>query len=468
MPDLEKLYLKLPVSLQNLACSLQGWRIAKTRYDSQFHRKLADARDRSFWTYPRISQFRDDRLRKFVHHAATNVPFYRRQFRELQIAPEDIRCLDDLSRLPVLSKQQVQEHYHEFLPENVPLKDTAIIHTSGTTGAGLQFAATKDALQEQWATWWRYRMWHGITLDTWCGYFAGRSIVPASQSAPPFWRYNYPARQIMFSGYHLSPQNLDAYIGELRRRKPPWLHGYPSILSLLAQYMVENRVDPGYQVRFVTTGAENLLENQSAVLERAFGVKPLQHYGLAEAVANISECDRGALHVDEDFAAVEFVAEGNSDRQRIVGTNFSNFATPLLRYDTQDFASLSSEPCDCGRPGRTVSRIDGRQEDYIVLGNGAKLGRMDHIFKDAIHIREAQIFQQRAGAIVVRIVKGENYSAGDEQALLGEFQQRLGRDCEISFEYHSRLPRSATGKLRFVISGISGNAGTEVRREARE
>lgn len=108
--------------------------------------------------------------------------------------------------------------------------------------------------------------------------------------------------------------------------------------------------------------------------------------------ANISQCLEGFLHVDEDFAAVEFLPAGG-DQYRIVGTNLSNLAFPLIRYDTGDLATLTDAICECGRPGRIVEHLDGRQEDYVVTRSGAQLGRIDHIFKDMINIREAQIRQ---------------------------------------------------------------------------
>jgi phenylacetate-CoA ligase len=256
----------------------------------------------------------------------------------------------------------------------------------------------------------------------------------------------------MFSIYHLAAQTLHHYVNELRRTKLPWLHGYPSALCLLANYIIENEVGLGYRARWITAGAENLLENQAAVIHRAFGVKPVQHYGMAEAVANISECEQGNLHVDEDFAAVEFLPDETAGASRIVGTNFSNYATPFLRYDTQDFATVQDGSCSCGRPGRIVARIDGRQEDFIVLANGARIGRMDHVFKDLVRIREAQIYQERPGALVVRIVKGSGYSPDDERGLLGELRKRVGAQCEIAVVYCTELERSRTGKLRFVVS----------------
>ena len=86
-------------------------------------------------------------------------------------------------------------------------------HTKRDDGRRSAVPVTMNAIREQWAIWWRYRSWHGIQKGTWCGLFAGRSVVSATQTQPPFWRINYPGRQVLFSGYHLSRENLPSYVG---------------------------------------------------------------------------------------------------------------------------------------------------------------------------------------------------------------------------------------------------------------
>jgi phenylacetate-CoA ligase len=441
--------------LQNAACNLQGWRIKRSRFGHDFPALLRETESRSAWSGEKVNDYRNQRLRAFIRHCAQTVPFYRRQFRERGISPEDIQTLEDLQCLPILTKAEIQPRLSELISEAVSNRDQLLVHTSGTTGGGFHFATTRQAVQQQWAVWCRYRRWHGIEPQTWCGYFGGRSVVPLSQGDPPFWRYNYSGRQILFSGYHLSPANLGAYVKELRRRQPPWLHGYPSLMALLAAYLLESKEEIDYEPKWITTGAENLLPHQANLIEGAFGVRPKQHYGMAEAIANISECERGALHIDEDFAAVELVPNPGSIGYKIVGTNFTNPATPLLRYDVYDTVTALGEACLCGRPGRTVTGLDGRLEDYVLLKNGVRLGRLDHIFKDMIHIREAQIYQNRLDGIVIRIVRGDDYGHADERQLLAETRKRVGDDTEISLEYVERLERSRTGKLRFVVSELS-------------
>lgn len=454
MDNLEGLYLKMPIPLQNVVCSLQGARIQRSRFGGDFSDILKEAESRTFWSAEQLRAYRDERLRFFVQHCVRTVPFYRRRFRECGMSAEDIRTLEDLRHLPILTKQEAQSRMSEFISEAVPHKEQIIGHTSGSTGGGLHFATTLRAMHEQWAIWWRYRRWHGLQQGTWCGYFGGRSVVSLSQSQPPFWRYNYPGKQILFSGYHMNSENITSYVAELRRRRPLWLHGYPSLLALLASHLLESGAELGYEPRWITTGAENLLPQQARLIQRAFGVNPRQHYGMAEAVANISECDRGSLHADEDFAAMEFIPDKEGLGYKVVGTNLSNTATPLLRYDVQDVVTPLEGECSCGRMGRVVESVDGRREDYIVLKNRACLGRMDHIFKDMINVREAQIYQKYPGEIFLRIVRGDHYTDRDEAALIKETRKRVGDGTDIIIKYVERLERSRTGKLRFVISDV--------------
>ena len=438
-----------------MLCAIEGWRIHRNRYPPEFSGLLLDVERRAQWDEEEVRAFRDARLARYVQRCAVHVPYYRKWFREQGVHPQDIRSVGDLRSLPIVTKSEVQRDPDRFASQAVPRRRRVLVHTSGTTGAGLAFFSTPDAIREQFAIWWRYRRWHGIELGTKCGYFGGRTVVPVSQGEPPFWRYNPAGKQVLFSAYHMSDRNLPAYVSVIRKERPPWLHGYPSLLQLLASWIVDRQLDVGYQVRWITIGAESLLPHQSRLIEEAFGVRPIQHYGMAEAAANISECTRGRMHVDEDFAAVEFVEDRGAGGLRVVGTSLSNDATGFLRYDVGDLVGRAAgNSCSCGYPGRTVEAIDGRKEDYVLLSNGVRVSCGNQMFKMLSDIREAQIVQRRAGEVTVRVVRGRNYDAGSEGRLVREMRKRLGDDTSIRVEYVQTLQRSPTGKLRLVVSEV--------------
>jgi len=425
----------------------------RLRYPKSFQRLMQEVRKRGLLDQATVQEFRDLRLRNFILHCVETVPYYRRKFRELGIKADTIRGLEDLSKcLPIMDKDEAIENFSSLISEAVPKRDVIWIHTSGTTGSGFRFPTTKHSLREQWAICWRYREWHGISMDMWCGYFGGRTIVPIEQSKPPFWRWNFAGRQILFSGYHLSEQNAKYYLDVLEKYKPSWLHGYPSLISLLASFKMAENVKRFWNPAVITTGAESLLLHQRKRIKEAFGVEPIQHYGQAEAVANISQCEVGNLHVDEDFSAVEFIPD-KTGAMRIVGTNLSNPAFPLLRYDTGDIVNLKDGSCSCGKPGRLVESIDGRIEDYVILKGGAMVGRLDHIFKDMVMIKEAQIRQKEIGKIEILVSKRKGYCDKDENALLREISSRLG-DIEVELIYVERIDKTGAGKLRLVVSDL--------------
>lgn len=452
-----KFYERLPIWAQNLAISAEGCRIQLKRRASH-HGSLANecARRKEL----NLAQLEDLRSQRLGQHflVARGSAFWRARFEQHGVNPAAGNPIAELSKLPILSKEEVKLSAVMILNANLPRKELHSVNTSGTTGAGLHFWETREAENERWAVWWRYRASQGITPQTWCHYFGGRSIVPIHQARPPYWRTNFPGRQILYSAYHLREETASDYLRKIKESDAPWVHGYPSVIALVADHIRRCGDNLGGRVKVVTTGAENLLAHQRRSIASAFCAPVFQHYGQAESVANFSECIHGRMHVDEDFSFVEFVPiEGRPGHYRVIGTNWTNPAFPLFRYDTGDIATLSSDsPCACGSCWRQVDSVDGRQEDYVINGKGAVIGRLDHIFKDAITVREAQVRQEKPGVVTIMVVPGAGYvKPADEDALLAAAYERLGSETQIHIEYADSLPRTSTGKLRMVVSSKS-------------
>jgi phenylacetate-CoA ligase len=446
----EELYLRLPWALQLVVLNAHGWLLRRHRFNREFE-QLSDAYlERANWSALRVREFRDQRLLEFLCWAEEKIPFYTERFNRADFSPIKQGDLAGFDRVQTLDKRTVQDNAVQIAVA-VP-EPTQTVHTSGTTGGGLRFPATVSSHREHWACWQRYRTLHGINLNEPCAYFGGRCIVSPNRRRPPFWQNNWAGRQLLFSAYHLSSKTAHDYIQALRLSNVRWIHGYPSAVALLASYVIEcgDRID----MRWVTLGAENVTPAQQAVIEAAFKVQPIQHYGMAEAVANISQWPDGVLRVDEDFAFTEFVPRTDGPYE-VVGTNFTNRAFPLIRYRVGDLVQLPKSNGEELKFGRTVGEIDGRQEDYVVTKDGALLGRLDHIFKDCVNIREAQIVQKRKGEILVNIVTTSEYRANDETQLKKELRQRLGDQVEFEIRHCIAIQKTARGKLRLVVSDVS-------------
>jgi len=253
----------------------------------------------------------------------------------------------------------------------------------------------------------------------------------------------------MFSAYHMSPNTVGSYIEAINKKKIVWLHGYASVISELARLALQQGLRLNHPVRWVSLGSENVTKSHVRVIEKFFGVKPIQHYGLAEGVANFSQHpDDDKLVVDEDFSYVEFVSHG--DQFRVVGTNFSNYAFPLFRYDTGD---LVSGVDDSVFP-RLLGSIDGRGDDVIQLPDGRRIGRVAQVFNDVFEVDEAQLVQKSVDKVVVRLVINSKWTASSESKIYNNLVGKLGCSVDLDFEYVGSVARTAAGKVRFVISEV--------------
>ena len=332
--NLKSIYNKLPSQLQNILVSAKGYHLQKTRYGKRFRKHLS-------WYLKDKSFNQDDALRKFLFKASTT-EFYKELFHKHAFNIEADNLKEELLKLPTLTKGMLKKTIERIKPNDKYLKGHKILEakTSGTTGSGLKFYQTMEMINKQWAIWWRYRIWNNIKLDTWCGWFGGKIIIPISNKKPPYWRINRPGKQLMFSTYHLNIETAPLYYNKLKDNKISWIHGYPSQIAILAGYVKDLGLPPLPDLKVITYGYENLFEYQRELISRVFKVPIRTHYGLAEGVANISQLPDGSFKVDDDFCYVEFIPTSDPERFRIIGTNFSNVAFPLLRYDTGDIAII--------------------------------------------------------------------------------------------------------------------------------
>ena len=450
MSFMNTLYGHLPSRIQDVAVSIEGARVRRNRYGDPFPRLLEEYRSRDRWSADRIHEYQTMMLARTLELAA-QTPFYGALFGRMGVSWHELLDRDAFARIPITTKELLHREPEAFRPR--PLrKSDQVIRTSGTTGTSLALAISENVEAEQWAVWWRYREHHGLALGDWCAVFGSAPVVPQRERRR-FWRLNRGGHEYRFSVYHISAETAGSYARDLNRLRPRWIHGNPSAISLLGRYMIEQGLTLDDPPARVTVGSENMQPWQVSAITEAFGSVPVQHYGLAEPVANISECEHGSLHTDDDFSLVEYVPSDLHGAHRIVGTSFCNTATVLLRYDTGDLADpAATSACACGRAGRIVRSIDGRSTDYITLPSGRRVASLATPFHSSSGLAEAQVYQTPAGDLVIRYVPGQGWSETVLQEIEEKLRGRIGEDVGIRFEKVDQVQRSARGKIRLVVS----------------
>ena len=453
------IYEHSPVFLQNLYTTAYGLQKRIYRYHGKdFEKYYRFFRECESWTRDRLRAYRDERLREVISVAYENVPFYRRRFDELKLHPSDIRTVDDLQKLPYLTKDDIRRAGKDIVAVNYPRRRALVAPTSGATGYPLTIWWSRRSAQMEYAFFWTRRR-PGVRRGEPYASFTGLQIVRADSLRPPFWRSNRAANQRCYSVFHMTDKTIPRYLDDLQRHPRAWFEGYATSIYILARFVLQGQYPFTSYPRAVFTTSEQLLPGYRETIEQAFHTKVYDQYGQHEQSSSITEYPCGHMHYDMANSITEFVPvdrEPGATVAEIVGTTLCNEAMPLIRYRAGDLALLPDDPPHCEtHASQIVSAIHGRTNHIIVTGDGRKISNISVIVKRCRNVSAVQCIQDEPGAVRVRVVKDSGYTTEDEAELLKQFRLRMGEQLDIRVEYAADLIRTKSGKALSIISNVS-------------
>lgn len=458
---MQKLYKHLPVPLQNVACSLYGFKEKRRRYGKWFDHYQEVLNQTDTFDRNKIEEYQTKNLRELIEEAYENVPYYRQVLLERKLKPIDIQSKEDLINLPILTKEIINANPELFINERFSKNDLIQNKTSGTTGKSLQFYTTKEALSFQWAVWWRHRSRFGFNFGDKHLNFTGRPVISTEQSQPPYWRWNKAFNQALVSMQIITNDTVGDICSFINENKFKFWVGYPSIIHNFCSLILEKEVELESKPKVIFLGAENIYEYQKADIEKVTGAILTDQYGFSEGAGNASQCKYFNHHVDFEFGIMECVEpeilENGDVRGKIICTGFSNQAFPFIRYEVGDMGVWAKNEfeCGCDRKSPVLKRIEGRVEDYVITPEGKRIMRFDYLFKDTDQIKEAQVVQKKLGCIEINIVRRVGYSSEIEYHLMDQVKEWISPSLEVSFNYFTDIPRESNGKFRAVKSELN-------------
>jgi len=460
MSEAEFFYRRSPRWIQTILLNAHAWRIERHRYGARYRRAVHELMTSERWSSEKIRAFQDEHVRGLVSLAYARSPFYKTLWDAAGVRPGHVRGVADLPKLPLIDKALVREHEAEMIVGSKTRRDWVHGHTSGTTGSPLSLWYDRQTCIMTNAVDRRQKIWAGMAESDWIGMFLGRIAVPLDQTRPPFWRLNWVQRQVWFSSFHLSEENLPHYVNEIRRRGLQFLEGYPSTLYILARFL--ERRGEALRMKAVLTSSETLLPIQRETIESAFSCRVYDFFGHAERVAFATECERHVgKHIAEEFGAVEITNAAGSpvsdgEAGYLVGTSLYNTAMPLFRYRTSDVSAILTERCLCGRTLRRIRDVTTKAEDIVVTPDGRMISPsiLTHPFKPLTQVLKSQIVQERVDHITVKILPSMEFSTNDQEHLIQELRLRLGSEMSIDIEIVSNIQAEPSGKFRWVISKV--------------
>jgi phenylacetate-CoA ligase len=312
------------------------------------------------------------RLRDLTDRVYSTVPFYRRKLTEIGYKPGDLRKLEDLSRLPFTTKDDLRENY-PFGLFAVPMERVVRIHaSSGTTGKPAVVGYTRRDIDT-----WSELM--ARTLS--CGGTTSGDIVHNAYGYGLFTGglgAHYGAEKIGAAVIPMSGGNTKRQILIMKDFGSTILCCTPSYALNIAEVMAEEGVEPSQlRLKCGLFGAEPWTEGMRREIEKKLHIHALDIYGLSEVIGPgvASECieEKHGLHVFEDHFIPEVIDPDtgkplpHGEAGELVFTTLTKEAFPVLRYRTRDISRLLPTACSCGRTLLRMERISGRTDDMLII-----------------------------------------------------------------------------------------------------
>jgi phenylacetate-CoA ligase len=449
------LYKASPIWLQELMVSARAYGRMTMREGTRFRRLLAEAEETQWLAADALLRYQQRHLQRVLTYARVFVPMYREMYRDRPQWPASHSAFDTLRDLPAIDKETIRGAGARARSERShwPLFESG---TSGTSGPPLRLMQDLAAVNRENAFIHRQLQWAGYESGQRRAWIRGDMVVPADQNEPPYWRRSVAENLLVLSSYHLSVFSAQDYLDALARFDPQIIQAYPSSIGFLASYLESRNAEYGGQrLRGVVTSSETLDDDTRRLVARRFGCQLFDWYGQFERVAAIGTCERGTLHIIEDYSHVELRPDDDG-LSEIVGTGFNNLVVPLIRYRTGDLVepAPSSEHCACGRNFRVIRRVLGRSDDPVKLPDGRTIGRLDHIFKGLDGIVDTQIRQDDLQSILILIVPGVGFGSHTVEQIRTNAAERLGSGIRIDVESVPALQRTKAGKFRRVICNV--------------
>jgi phenylacetate-CoA ligase len=262
----------------------------------------------------------------------------------------------------------------------------------------------------------------------------------------------------------MTEENLPKYIEKIRKYKPKYINAYPSAISILANYIKKNKIQPFQDLKTIVCVAENLYDWQYYLIKEVFHCQPLAIYGLAERAALATTCEKNNYyHFFPQYGIVELIDKNGlpvtkeNEKGEIVCTGFHNSIFPFIRYRTGDVGVFTTAKCTCGRNYPLLKTIEGRLQEYLVTKTGQIIpltGSFGLIAKTTQNVKEYQFYQDTKGEIVLYIIKRQEYSYNDEKMIKHNFSKKIGNEIDLIIKYVDYIPRTTRGKYRFLIQKL--------------
>jgi len=418
-------------------------------------RLMKDIASRARWGEAEIRVYQEQKLRELVRYCWEYVPFYRSRWKSAISGPEEIQRIEDLQRIPILTKDEFREELTSITTTHPRLQGQPA-RTGGSTGRPTIFRMTKDDEELAWAQ--MYVGW------TWAGWRVGAPFLVVGGESVGVGlgdrrtRNDWIVNRWVTSGSNLTPERAKVLAGSPHFDRIEFIYGYPNSIRELGELLLELKARPA-RLRSIVCTAEVMRPEVRQRISETFGEVPVRdQYGLNDGgLLAVEGPEADGLHLFFHRGILEILDEVNRPitelgrSGRAVATTITNYATPFVRYETGDDVHWKTrEPSLSGVAWPRIGPVDGRTGDVIFLPSGRRIAMpgLTLVMRWIEGLHAYQFVQTGPRAVTARLQKGPQFRMSDEE-LVAFLKSRIAD--EINWTVVSGSPELTQNQKLLVI-----------------
>ena len=408
-----------------------------------------------YLTKSEIESYQLRKLNLLLDYSYKYVPFYKEILNAIGFGCKELKSIDELKKLPIISKNELRENFNLFIPQKEIKFTTG--RTSGSTGEPFIFRKCNNCKVTEMALGLRFEKNMGIKIEDrklliWGG------IEMNSYKKVLRHIKNYIYSYDVYNNYNINKESVSNLIDKLYKNKYLYYRSYPSTMALIARELKNKQQVFNNCPKAISVSVETLMVSDRNIIEKVFGKILYDQYGCGEVNSIAFECsEHQGLHHAFEHSIIEVLDNNNNPSKsgKLIITNLDNYAMPLIRYENGDVITLSENQCSCGRESILISNIEGRIFDQIVGINGNIVhgGFFDDlILKSNTNISKWQIVQNDIDNLTLYYVSKDDISMASKNYIEQNIKKQLGSNTKITYEKKNYIMPEENGKYRFVKS----------------
>jgi len=415
-------------------------------------------KDMNCWSKSEIAEWQNKKLTQVIEYAYRNTDYYKNLFDDNNIVPSDIKNINDLKYIPILTKNTLRDKFPQFISKqinNFPYKKG---HTGGSTGNPSPYYQSYDS-------------WSFINANTWynwekMGYrysdpflaLGSSSLYVEHKSSLKHIIYYRLKGKIAVNGINMSDETCASYVDLIKKKHIHFLYGYASSLYLLAKYVIKNNINLEIMCCFPTS--EVLTDNYRKTIQEAFNCNIMDCYGANDggicAFSNVP----GFYEVGYN-SIVRLKENGDNNSGEALLTDLFNIATPLINYQVGDNIIIDDDINKSYQyNGQIINSVLGRTSDIITLGNGRVLTGPGFtiLFKD-IPVEYYCLEKISDYELICWLIKLNDYNSFYDDLILSTLNKQAGPDIKITIKETKSPYLAKSGKRKYFIdSTLNSNS----------